>query len=142
MAFTRENGLSVQQAIDTTFLDTAHFDAECKFPRGFDELNRLAISDVGGLRPFLISDGELKTPEFTVEAYVTLKQHKLLQNLYLATVHPGYIDERLPVVLVWGDPLDKEHPQVACYLAEYEPPESVSYKDAEILSVKLTLRAI
>lgn len=142
MAFTRENGLSVQQAIDTTFLDTAHFDAECKFPSGFDELNKLAISDVGGLRPFILTDGQLKTPEFTVEAYVTLNQHKLLQDLYMATVHPGYIDERFPITLAWGDPADKEHPQVACYLADYEPPDSVSYKDAEILSVKLTLRAI
>lgn len=140
MAFTRENGLSVQQAIDTTFLDTAHFDVECKFPRGFDELNRLAISDVGGLRPFLISDGELKTPEFTVEAYVTNRQEMLLRDLYMATVHPGYIDERLPITLMWGH---ADNPtQVKCYLADYEPPDSVSYKDAEILNVKLTLRAI
>lgn len=140
MAFTRENGLSVQQAIDTTFLDTAHFDAECKFPRGFDELNRLAISDAGGLRPFLISDGELKTPEFTVEAYVTNRQEMLLRDLYMATVHPGYIDERLPIILMWGH---ADNPtQVKCYLADYEPPDSVSYKDAEILNVKLTLRAI
>ena len=140
MAFTRENGLSVQQAIDTTFLDTAHFDAECKFPRGFDELNRLAISDAGGLRPFLISDGALKTPEFTVEAYVTNRQEMLLRDLYMATVHPGYIDERLPIILMWGH---ADNPtQVKCYLADYEPPDSVSYKDAEILNVKLTLRAI
>lgn len=140
MAFTRENGLSVQQAIDTTFLDTAHFDAECKFPRGFDELNRLAISDVGGLRPFLISDGELKTPEFTVEAYVTNRQEMLLRDLYTATVHPGYIDERLPIILMWGH---ADNPtQVKCYLADYELPDSVNYKDAEILNVKLTLRAI
>lgn len=140
MAFTRENGLSVQQAIDTTFLDTAHFDAECKFPRGFDELNRLAISDAGGLRPFLISDGALKTPEFTVEAYVTNRQEMLLRDLYTATVHPGYIDERLPIILMWGH---VDNPtQVKCYLADYEPPDSVSYKDAEILNVKLTLRAI
>jgi len=140
MAFTRENGLSVQQAIDTTFLDTAHFDAECKFPRGFDELNRLAISDAGGLRPFLISDGELKTPEFTVEAYVTNRQEMLLRDLYMATVHPGYIDERLPIILMWGH---ADNPtQVKCYLADYEPPDSVNYKDAEILNVKLTLRAI
>lgn len=142
MAFRRENGLTVQQAIDTTFLDTAHFDAECRFPRGFDGLDRLAISKADGLRPFILSDGKLKTPEFTVEAYVTLKQHKLLQALYEATVHPGYIDERFPILLQWGDPSDKDHPQRECYLADYTPPESVSYKEAEILSVKLTLRAI
>ena len=140
MAFNRENGLSVQQAIDTTFLDTAHYDAECLFPRGFDDLNKLAISDVGGLRPFVISDGELKTPEFTVEAFVTNKQELLLRELYTATVHPGYIDERLPITLMWGH---ADNPtQVKCYLANYEPPESVSYKDANILNVKLTLRAI
>lgn len=142
MAFDERNGLTVQSAIDTTFLDTAHFDAECSFPGGFEALNKLAISDAGGLRPFLISNGELKTPEFTVEAYVTLKQHKLLETLYLSTVHPGYIDERYPIVFSWGNPADDEHPQMKCYLADYEPPESVSYKNAEILSVKLTLRAI
>ena len=54
MAFNVRNGLSIQSAIDTTFLDTAHFDAECEFPRGFDELNKLAISTVGGLRPFIL----------------------------------------------------------------------------------------
>ena len=140
MAFNVRNGLSVQSAIDTTFLDTAHFDAECVFPRGFDELNKLVISNVGGLRPFILEDGQLKTQEFTVEAYVTNKQELLLRELYMATVHPGYIDERLPITLMWGH---EDNPtQVKCYLANYEPPESVSYKDANILNVKLTLRAI
>lgn len=140
MAFNVRNGLSIQSAIDMTFLDTAHFDAECAFPRGFDELNKLAISTVGGLRPFILEDGQLKTQEFTVEAYVSNKQDMLLRSLYTATVHPGYIDLRLPITLMWGH---EDNPmQLKCYLAKYEPPETVSYKDAEILDVKLTLRAI
>lgn len=140
MAFNVRNGLSVQSAIDTTFLDTAHFDAECVFPRGFDELNKLVISNVGGLRPFIIEDGQLKTQEFTVEAYVTNRQELLLRSLYTATVHPGYIDLRLPITLMWGH---EDNPtQIKCYLSKYEPPESVDYKSAEILDVKLTLRAI
>ena len=102
----------------------------------------MAMTNVGGLRPFIMTDGELKTPEFTVEAYVTLKQHKLLQDLYMATVHPGYIDERLPVVLMWGDPSDNEHPQIVCYLSDYQPPDSIDYKSADVLSVKLVLRQI
>ena len=142
MAFTRQNGLTVQDAIDTTFLDTVHFDAECTFPRGFEDLNKLAITNVSGLRPFIITNGELKTPEFTIEAYVSLKQHKLLQDLYMATVHPSYIDERWPVVFMWGDPSDDDHPQVACYLSDYQPPESIDYKSADVLPVKLVLRQI
>lgn len=142
MAFTKQNGLTVQDAIDTTFLDTAHFDAECAFPRGFEDLNKLAIINVSGLRPFIMANGGLKTPEFTVEAYVSLKQHKLLQDLYMATVHPGYIDERLPVVLMWGDPSDSTHPEVACYLSDYQPPEIIDYTSANVLSVKLVLRQI
>ena len=140
MAFTRQNGLTVQSAIDTTFLDTAHFDAECAFPRGFEELNKLAITNVGGLRPFIINDGNLKTQEFTVEAILTLQQEVLLHNLYTATIHPGYVDLRYPITFSWGHP-DSPN-QIKCYLANYEPPDSVDYSNAEILDVKLTLRAI
>lgn len=140
MAFSRQNGLSVQSAIDTTFLDTAHYDAECSFPNGFEELNKLAITKVGGLRPFVIADGQLKTQEFTVEAVVTLRQELLLRALYESTIHPGYTDLRFPIEFMYGHP---ESPmQIKCYLSEYEAPESVDYKSAEILDVKLTLRAI
>ena len=140
VAFSRQNGLSVQSAIDTTFLDTAHYDAECSFPNGFEELNKLAITQVGGLRPFIMADGKLKTQEFTVEAVVTLRQELLLRQLYSATIHPGYVDLRFPVVFMWGHPDSPS--QIKCYLSEYEAPESVDYKSAEILDVKLTLRAI
>ncbi|MBR4792464.1 MAG: hypothetical protein IK038_02255 [Bacteroidaceae bacterium] len=138
--------LSVQSAIDTTFLDTAHFNAECDFSRarGFHELNDIVIYDVAGLHPFIIANKELKTQEFTVTALVTLQQEALLRDLYEQTVHPNYIDLRYPIVFSWGDSSGEgpEPTQYDCYLSDYEPPESVSYKSAEILSVKLTLRAI
>lgn len=143
MAFDERNGLTVQSAIDTTFLDVAHYDATCVCNvSGFEEISNIAISDVSGLRPFVISDGSLKTPEFTVTAYVTLKQDKLLQDLYMATVHPGYIDERFPIIFMWGDIADNSHPQVSCYLANYSPPDNVNYRSADLLPVRLTLRQI
>ena len=140
MAFTERNGLTVQSAIDTTYVDTAHYDAECSFPNGFEELNTLTIAKVGGLRPFVIADGQLKTQEFTVEAIVTMRQESLLRALYEATIHPGYTDLRFPIVFMYGhaaSPL-----QIKCYLSEYNAPEDVDYKSADILDVKLTLRAI
>lgn len=140
MAFNERNGLTVQSAIDTTYLDTAHYDAECAFPNGFEELNKLAITQVGGLRPFVIADGQLKTQEFTVESIVTLRQELLLRALYEATIHPGYTDLRFPIVFMYGH---RDSPmQIKCYLSEYDAPESVDYKSADILNVKLTLRAI
>lgn len=140
MAFNEQNGLTVQSAIDTTFLDTAHYDAECSFPGGYEELNKLAITEISGLNPFIIDDGTLKTQEFTVEAHVTQRQESLLRSLYTSTVHVNYIDERYPITFMWGHP---DMPtQMKCYLSNYEAPESVSYVDAKILSVKLTLRAI
>lgn len=139
MAFTENTGLTVQSAIDTTFLDTAHFDAECSFPGGYEELNRLVITHVDGLCPFMVVEGKLKTQECTVEAHVTLQQEVLLRGLYTATVHPGYVDLRYPVTLTWGH-YDRPT-QVKCYLARYVAPEDVNYASAELLSVKLTLRA-
>lgn len=148
MAFTQSNELTVQSAIDTTFLDTMHYDAECQFPRGFDKLDRLAITSVGGLRPFVMKEGKLQTPEFTVEAVVTIEQELMLRDLYAATIHPGYVDLRYPITFMWGnsarrtDHTPDNSTQIKCYLSEYEPPDSVDYKSAEILEVKLTLRAI
>lgn len=140
MAFNEQNGLTVQAAIDTTFLDTVHYDAECVFTNGYEELSKLVITNVSGLRPFIIKDGDLQTPEFTVEAYVTARQELLLEELYKATIHPSYVDLRYHIDFMWGH---TDKPKLfSCYLSEYEPPDSVDYKSADILSVKLTLRAI
>lgn len=132
--------LSVQEAIDTTYLDTAHYDTECVFPRGFETLNNIVIKETGGLVPFIIVDGALKTQEFTITAIVTNEQENLLRQLYRLTVRPGYIDQRYPIRFTWGHP-DKKT-QMECYLAKYTPPESVNYSQADILDVDLTLRAI
>lgn len=135
-------GLTVQSAIDTTFLDTMHYDVQCNFTNGFEELNEtsLVITNVSGLRPFIIKDGSLQTPEFTLEAYVTVRQDELLQELYKATIHPNYVDLRYPVEVSWG--YLKDSKLYSCYLLEYEPPDSVNYSSAEILSAKMTLRVI
>ena len=53
--------LTVQSSIDTTFLDTVHFDVSCKFPPGYEILDDIVIFDTGGLRPFVLNDGVLKT---------------------------------------------------------------------------------
>lgn len=141
MAFDERKGLTIRSAIDTTYLDTSHFDVECSFPKpAFEDLDKLTISDVDGLRPFIMDGGQLKTQEITVSAHVSNRQELLLRTLYTLTVHPGYIDLRYPVIVTWGH---KDNPvQLQCYLSNYVPPDSVNYKDAEILSVKLTLRAI
>ena len=47
---------------------------------------------------------------------------------------------RYPVILRWGP---AENPETKeCYLYEYNPPEGVDYKSAELLGVKLTLKPI
>lgn len=132
--------LSVQEAIDTTYLDTAHYDTVCEFPRGFESLNSIVIKEAGGLVPFVIVDGSLKTQEATITAIVTAEQENLLRQLYRLTVHPNYIDQRYPILLTWGHP-DKKI-QLNCYLSNYKAPDSVNYGQAEILDVDLTLRAI
>lgn len=134
--------LTIQDAIDTVFLDTAHYDVQFTFPSGYESLNTLVVHNAGGLVPFTYVEGHLKTPEYTIEVYVTAKQDKLLQDLYTNTMHPGYIDQRYPISIAWGH-TDKQYThQYKCYLASYVPPEAVDYSSANILSAVLTLRVI
>lgn len=137
-------GLSIQDAIDTVFLDTAHYDVELKFTSGFEGgLNNLVVRNAGNLTPFTYVDGELKTPEYDIEVYVTAKQDKLLRELYLLTMHPGYVDQRYPIYISWGSITDTTYTStVKCYLSSYAPPESVDFTSADILNAKFTLRAI
>ena len=133
--------LTVEEAINTTYLDTAHYDVVCQFKaRGFEELDNIVIKEVSGLVPFYVVKGELKTPEITIKAIVTAKQEYLLRRLYLLTVHNKYIDQRYPINVRWGYPEMENYGD--CYLSDYVPPDSVNYTNAEILEVEFTLRAI
>lgn len=132
--------LSVQSAIDTTFLDTAHFDVSLKFPSGFEDLDEMPVSDADGLVPFVVVDGNLKTQEFGLTCLVTERQEALLRVLYAYTIHPAYVDQRYPISISWGH--GSASVTMDCYLAAYEPPTKVSYSSAEFLTVSLTLRPI
>ena len=132
--------LTVQESIDTTYLDVVHYDTECTFSRGYEALDNIVIKSANGLVPFVLSEGSLKTQEFSITAIVTHQQEALLRSLYLATVHPGYIDQRYPITISWGYTSAKT--QIKCYLADYMPPKDIDYTKADILDVDLTLRAI
>lgn len=132
--------LSVQEAIDTTYLDTAHYNVTCEFTGGFEELNRIVIKEASNLVPFYVVDGALKTPEITIKAIVTARQEYLLRRLYLSTVHNKYIDQRYPIHVSWGYPKLDNYGD--CYLSKYTPPDSVNYTNAEILEVEFNLRVI
>lgn len=136
-------GLSIQDSIDTAYIDTAHYNVSLEFSIGFEILDRLTIHNASNLMPFTYVDGDLKTPEYTIETYVTAMQDRQLQQLYAITMHPGYVDLRYPVLVSWGHPIDEQYiHQVKCYLSSYTPPDSVNFSNAEMLSSTLVLRAI
>lgn len=132
--------LSVQSAIDTTFLDNAHYDVSLKFPSGFAELDGMPVAEADGLVPFVVVNGELKTQSFSFSCYVTERQEALLRVLYTNTVHTAYIDQRYPISVSWGH--GSATVTKSCYIAEYEPPTKVDYSKADILGVSLSLRPI
>lgn len=136
--------LSIQDSIDTVFLDTVHYDVVLRFPKGYaGGLDSIVVHNVSDLTPFTYVDGELKTPVFTIETYVTAKQDKLLQALYSNTMHPGYVDLRYPVRISWGNISSADYSNTfECYLSSYKPPESVDFESTNILSAEFTLRAI
>lgn len=136
--------LTIQEAIETQFLDTAHYDVVLEFTSGYEGvLNSLAVHNARDLIPFTYVKGELKTPEYTMDVYVTEEQDRFLQALYEATMHPGFVDQRYPVYVSWGIVSNTQYMHtVKCYLSEYTPPDSVDFKSAEILSATLVLRAI
>lgn len=132
--------LSVQSAIDTTFLDTAHFDVSLKFPSGYELLDGMPVSGADGLVPFIIVDGTLKTQTFGITCYVTESQEALLRALYASTVHTSYIDQRYPISVSWGH--GSATVTKSCYMSSYEPPSKVNYSQASILEVSFSFRPI
>lgn len=147
---------NLTDTLTTTFLDTTRFEVTLSFPKGYNNCDTIVVHSAEGLTPFTYIDGELKTFEATVSAYVTPTQNKYLEKLYKDTMHPGYVDQRYPISLSWGLPeslysiedstkakfKDEYVTTKACYLSNYVPPTSIDYGSAEILSVELTLREI
>lgn len=130
----------ITDSIENEYLDNAHYDIVCAFPRAYAGLDAIAVTSGSGFTPSIITDGELKTPEFSLTCIVTAAQDRLLQELYEATVHPGYVDLRYPVEVSWG-PVGYRLTR-KCYLKSYTPPDRVEYRQASILEVTLTLRSI
>lgn len=131
----------ITDSIKTEYLDNAHYDIECAFsPASYEKLNAITIVSGSGLVPYVLSNGELKTQEFQLTCIVTAEQDKLLQKLYAATMHPGYVDERYPIRISWGHVSARI--RKSCYLKAYNPPESVDYASPALLQATLTLRPI
>lgn len=149
----------LESVIATQYLDNGNFDVSLRLPDPFDGgPGSLLISSIHGANAFLVGDNGMKTPEITITAHVTKKQDSLLRHLYVATVHPGYIDQRYPIKVEWGDvsgmPFAKPVSDADgllndagvdahdFYLASYTPPESVNFAQGEMLSVSMLLRLI
>ena len=152
-------GNILESVIETQYLDNGNFDVFIKLPDPYDGgPASLLVDNVTGLNAFLVDGNTMRTPEVTVTAYVTKKQDSLLRQLYTATVHPGYIDQRYPIRLEWGDVSKKEFARPASdadgllddtgmeahefYLASYKPPEQVQFDRGNMHSVSLVLRMI
>lgn len=145
--------------IENQYLDIGNFDVYIKLPDPYDGgPGALLISSVSGANAFLVGDNGLRTPELSITAYVTKKQDSLLRHLYVATVHPGYIDQTHPVKVEWGDVSKSIYAKPGSdadgllndagvdshdfYLASYTPPSSVDFSRPEMLPVSLVLRLI
>lgn len=149
----------LESVIGTQYLDNGNFDVSLGLPDSFDGgPGSLLISGIYGATAFLVGNNGMKTPEITISAHVTKKQDSLLRHLYIATVHPGYIDERYPIRVEWGDVSKMPFAKPASdadgllndagvdaydfYLASYIPPESVEFVSGVMLPVSLVLRLI
>lgn len=149
----------LESVIETQYLDNGNYDVFVKIPAPYDGgPNSLLVESINGANAFLISDGKMHTPELTISAHVTKKQDSLLRHLYAATVHPGYIDQRHPIKVEWGDVSNAEFAIPAAdddglldtagldahsfYLASYTPPSNVSFSAASMLPVTMVLRKI
>lgn len=152
-------GNILESVIETQYLDNGNFDVFIKLPDSYDGgPASLLVDNVSGLNAFLVDGNTMRTPEVTVTAYVTKKQDSLLRHLYAATVHPGYIDQRYPIRLEWGDVSKREFARSSSdtdgllddtgmeahefYLASYKPPEQVQFDRGNMHSVSLVLRMI
>ena len=149
----------LESVIGTQYLDNGNFDVSLRLPDPFDGgPGSLLISGIHGANAFLVGENGMKTPEITITAHVTKKQDSLLRHLYIATVHPGYIDQRYPIHVAWGDVSKMPFARPASdadgllndagvdahnfYLASYTPPESVDFGSGVMLPVSLVLRLI
>lgn len=149
----------LEEVIATQYLDTGNYDVFIKLPDPYDAgPGSLLVSNMSGANAFLIQDGAMKTPELSIQAHVTKKQDSLLRHLYAATVHPGYIDQRYPIRVEWGDvsrnkfalPAFKDDGLLDVagmnayefYLASYIPPDNVDFTAANLLPVSMVLRLI
>lgn len=149
----------LESVIETQYLDNGNFDVFIKLPASYDGgPASLLVENVNGLNAFLVDGDSMRTPEITVSAYVTKKQDSLLRHLYTATVHPGYIDQRYPIRLEWGDTSKMEFARPAAdvdgllddtgmeghefYLASYKPIEQVTFDRGNMHPVSLVLRMI
>lgn len=143
----------LHDTITTTFLDTVRHEVKLSFPSNYRVCDSIVVHLANNLTPFTYVDGELQTFEATISAYVTLEQNKYLEKLYEATMHPGYVDQRYPINLMWGVPesmyeasgtdgLSDYRTTKKCYLCNYVPPTNVDYSSSDILSVELSLREI
>lgn len=149
----------LESVIETQYLDNGSYDVFVKIPAPYDGgPNSLLVSEIVGGNAFLIDNGQMHTPELTITAYVTKQQDSLLRHLYAATVHSGYIDQRYPIKVEWGDisnsPFAKPIGNVDglldesgmdaydFYLASYTPPGNVSFSSGSLLPVSMVLRLI
>ncbi len=149
----------LESVIEAQYLDNGNFDVFIKLPVSYDGgPASLLVDRVEGLNAFLVEGNSMRTPEISVSAYVTKKQDSLLRHLYAATVRPGYIDQRYPIRLEWGDTSKMEFAKPSSdddglldgtgmeahefYLASYKPIEQVAFDHGNLHPVSLVLRMI
>lgn len=149
----------LETVIRSQYLDNGNFDVFIKVPDPFDGgPGSLLVQGIDGANAFLVGENGMRTPEITITALVTKKQDSLLRQLYVATVHPGYIDQRYPIHVEWGDssgmpyarPLsdadgvlnDSGVDSYSFYLKSYIPPNGVNFNAPTLLPVSMVLRLI
>ena len=149
----------LETVVGTQYLDNGNYDVFIKIPDPYDGgPGSLLIESIDGANAFLIGDNGMRTPELTITAQVTKNQDSLLRRLYLATVHPGYIDQRFPIRVEWGDVsrnpfsasiVDEDGALNSAgmdayefYLSSYTPPSNIDFKAASLLPVSMVLRLI
>lgn len=152
-------GNILETVVGSQYLDNGNFDVFIKLPDPYDGgPGSLLVERIDGANAFLVKGGTMRTPELTITAHVTKKQDSLLRQLYTQTVHPGYIDQRFPVRVEWGDVSATPYAKPTSnadgilnesgvnayefYLAEYTPPDSVTFATPNFLPVSMVLRLI
>lgn len=149
----------LETVVAAQYLDNGNFDVFVRLPDPYDGgPGSLLISGIDGANAFLVGANGIRTPEITITAHITKKQDSLLRQLYVATVHPSYIDQRYPIHVEWGDVSKGQFARPETdddgllndsgvnaydfYLASYTPPTNVDFGSASLLPVSLGLRLI